>query len=299
MSKLDGLLEFATVVDRGGFTAAAEALGVSASYVSRRVSALEERLGTRLLHRTTRRVGLTDIGALYHERALAILSDIDELEDDIADQQQLAVGSIRISAGGMFADHYLAPALAEFSALYPNVRIELDIAARQVDLVKEGYDLAIRYGMPNDPDLIARRLTTRRMLTCGAPAYFERAGRPQVPNDLKNHDCLTHAYLPWRFQSSGGAPFEVGVQSRWSSNSGNALIKAALAGLGLIYVASTSVDKLIETKALEPVLTDFELPPLTTYLVYPSRQRLPHRMRLLIDFLVAHFDRTTGSPVRG
>jgi LysR family transcriptional regulator, transcriptional activator for dmlA len=151
MHNFDGLLEFTAVVDQGGFTAAAEALGVSASYVSRRVSALEERLGVRLLHRTTRSVNVTEIGALYHERALMILADVDALENDIADQQQLAVGAVRISAGGVFADRFLAPALAEFATRYPRIRIHLDIVDRRVDLVREGFDLAIRHREPETP----------------------------------------------------------------------------------------------------------------------------------------------------
>lgn len=291
MNKLDGLLEFATVVDSGGFTAAAETLGVSASYVSRRVSALEERLGVRLLHRTTRRVNLTDIGAIYHERALAILEEIDNLEDDIADQQRLAVGSIRISAGGVFAERFLARALAEFAARHPRIRVRLDIDDRKVDLVAEGYDLAIRHGTPGDPDLIARRLTMRRMRVCGAPAYFELKGRPETPQDLRNFDCLTHHQLPWRFQAKGGETFEVEVESRLSSNSGTALIEAAQAGLGLTRLANIYMDEWLEKGELEAVLIDYELEPSVTHIVYPSRQRLPYRMRLLIDFLVARFDR--------
>jgi len=290
MNKLDGLLEFATVVDSGGFTAAAEVLGVSASYVSRRVSALEERLGVRLLHRTTRKVNLTDIGAIYHERALAILAEIDDLEDDIADQQRLAVGSIRISAGGVFAERFLARALAAFAARHPRIRIRLDIDDRKVDLVAEGYDLAIRHGTPGDPDLIARRLTMRRMRVCGSPAYFAHMGRPETPHDLRNFDCLTHHQLPWRFQAKGGEPFEVDVESRWSSNSGTALIEAALAGLGLTRLANIYVDELLGRDELEAVLVDYELEPSVTHIVYPSRQRLPYRMRLLIDFLVDWFD---------
>ena len=291
MRNFDGLLEFTAVVDQGGFTAAADVLGVSASYVSRRVSALEERLGVRLLHRTTRSVNVTEIGALYHERALMILSDVDALENDIADQQQLAVGAIRISAGGVFADRFLAPALAQFAARYPRIRIHLDIVDRRVDLVREGFDLAIRHGAPGDPDLIARRLATRRMQVYGSPDYLDRAGRPQTPQDLKDFECITHSLMPWRFQAKGGEPFELKVESRWSSNSGTALAEAAAVGLGLTHLANTYTDDLIGSGKLEAVLCDYELPPSATHVVYPSRQRLPYRMRLLIDFLVAHFDR--------
>ena len=293
MRNFDGLLEFAAVVDQGGFTGAAAALGVSVSYVSRRVAALEERLGVRLLHRTTRSVNVTEIGALYHERARMILSDVDDLENDIADQQQLAVGSIRISAGGVFADRFLAPALAEFAARYPRIRIHLNIVDRRVDLVREGYDLAIRHGAPGDPDLIARRLTTRRMQVYASPDYLERAGRPQTPQDLKDFECITHSLMPWRFQAKDGKPFELNVESRWSSNSGIALAEAAATGLGLTHLANTYTDDLIRSGKLEAVLCDYELPPSTTHIVYPSRDRLPYRMRLLIDFLVARFDRET------
>ncbi|WP_299685640.1 LysR family transcriptional regulator [uncultured Tateyamaria sp.] len=284
MRHLDGLAEFCAVVSEGGFTRASEALGVSASFVSRRVADLEARLGVRLLHRTTRSVNLTDIGARYFERATAILDDIDTLEADLAEQQNLVKGRLRIAAGGLFAETWVSRQLAAFAAQHPHVEIELDITDRRVDLVREGFDLAIRHGMPADPDLVVRKIGARRMMVCASPNYLAEHEPPGHPSQLTQHACLAATGQRWMF-CEGAAPYEVKVSTRWSSNNGVALAAACEAGLGLARLAENYFSNGIAAGKLVPILTTFEVEPQEIVLAYPSRERLPYRVRSLITFL--------------
>ncbi len=288
MKELDGLAEFCAVIDQGGFTRAAEALGVSPSFVSRRVSDLEARLGVRLLHRTTRQVNLTDIGAQYHERATAVLNDIRDMEADLAERQNRVVGRIRVSAGGLFGEIHVAEALADFAALHPEVEIDLDISARRIDLIREGFDLAVRHGMPDDPDLVVRRIGTRRMIVCAAPAYLQANGTPHAPSDLAEHTCLS-AQRDWAFVD-GDRPMTVRVESRWTCNNGVALVRAARQGLGITRLAETYLARDVAMGRLAPILQEWEVAPQPTVLVYPSRDRMPHRLRTLIGYLVKALD---------
>lgn len=283
MNELDGLAEFCAVVDHGGFTRAAEALGVSPSFVSRRVSDLEARLGVRLLHRTTRQVNLTDMGAQYHERATGVLNDIRDMEADLAERQNRIAGRIRISAGGLFGETHVAEALAAFAAEHPAVEIELDVSARRIDLIREGFDLAVRHGMPDDPDLVVRRIASRRMIVCAAPDYITRHGKPERPGDLSGHICLA-ASRDWAFVERG-KPVTVRIESRWSSNNGVALAGAARAGLGITRLADTYVTSNLTAGDLVSLLQDFEVELQPTVLVYPSRDRMPVRLRTLIAYL--------------
>ncbi|MEM8795821.1 MAG: LysR family transcriptional regulator [Pseudomonadota bacterium] len=284
MRQLDGLMEFCAVVDHGGFTRASEALGLSASFVSRRVADLEARLGVRLLHRTTRRVNLTELGATYYERATAILSDINALETDLAEQQNLVKGHIRVAAGGRFGETWVSEAMAEFASLHPEVEITLEVSDRRVDLIREGFDLAVRHSMPSDPDLIVRKIGSRRMIVCAAPDYLEIHGYPESPADLVKHCCLAAPGQKWMFQS-GGPQFEVKVRGRWVSNSGPALAIACMTGLGIIRLGETYVSDAINEGSLVPLLEAHEIAPQETVLVYPSRERLPVRIRELISYI--------------
>jgi DNA-binding transcriptional LysR family regulator len=173
-----GLREFVAVVENGGFTAAAAALEVSTAFVSRQVKRLEDGLDTRLLHRTTRAVRLTEMGRVYYERSREILDQLEALESDMADLQERPKGLVRVTAPGLYAQRYLAPALAEFTAKYPDVSIDLDTRMGLVDIVAEGYDLAVRMSALADSSLIARKVAPRRILVCGSPEYFERNGNP-------------------------------------------------------------------------------------------------------------------------
>jgi len=288
VKSLIGLIEFIAVVDHGGFSAAADALGVSTSYVSRRVASLEAHLGIRLLHRTTRRVNLTEIGGQYYEKAVDIIGQFDDLEIEMANQQKLVVGEVKVSAGGIFGEEEVAVALADFALEYPQIKIDLNISNRLVDLSAEGYDLAVRHRSPGDLDLISRKLTSMRMVVCSSSKYFDRYGKPETPEDLRAHNCFQGKGLPWMFQNEAGE-YEVKVKGRWSSNSGPALVNAALRGLGVVRLADMYVRNAIDAGRLEVVLEDYEIPPTITYLVYPDREYMPYRLRVLFDFLVERF----------
>jgi LysR family transcriptional regulator, transcriptional activator for dmlA len=285
MRKLDGLLEFIAVIEHGGFNAAAEHLNVSASYVSRRVSELEQRLGVRLLHRTTRRIQLTDIGAQYLERSRDVLDRIAEIEADVAEQQSLIIGTVRIAAGGWYGERVVARVVAEFAHRHPRLLVDLEISDRRVDLIREGFDLAIRHGPPGDPNLIARQIASRRMRVCAAPHYLADRGRPHTPQDLANHVCLTAPFQPWRFMLDGKVD-EMHVEGPLVSNNGPGLREAALVGLGIVRLPEIYLEDAIADGRLSVLLEPYEVPPSPTYLVYPSRERMPFRVRSLIDHLV-------------
>ncbi|MEM9010909.1 MAG: LysR family transcriptional regulator [Pseudomonadota bacterium] len=281
---LDGLLEFCTVVDLGSFTLAAKALGVSVSFVSRRVSDLENRLGAALLNRTTRRVALTEVGARYHERAKAILAEVRGLDAELAEDQGQLKGPIRVTAGGRIGEGRVTAALIAFAHRLPDVEIELQIMERRVDLIREGYDLAIRHGMPPDPDLVIRRLDTRRLIVCASPDYVATHGAPRTPEDLTHLPCIGAPDQRWQFHRDG-KPIEVRVQSRWLSNNGPALGQACERGLGLARLADTYVGEGLAAGRLLPFLEAYELPPQEIVLVHPKRDGAPYRVRRLIEHL--------------
>ncbi len=285
MKHLDGLLEFCNVVEHGGFTRASEAMGLSTSYISRSVSNLEDRLGVRLLNRSTRRVNLTDLGRQYYERALGILDDIELLEADLADQQKLVKGIIRVTAGGQFGETFVARTLAEFAKEFRDVKIYLDVTSRQVDLIEENFDIAIRHGAGSSQDLISRKLGERRIMVCASREYVEEHGVPETPEDLKNFDCISSGGAEWEFQRDG-TPFSVKVPGRMCSNNGAALVEVAKAGLGYARIAENYLCDDLRAGNLVAVLEDFELPPQETFILYPSKEYLPYRLRVVIDYFV-------------
>jgi len=284
MADQSGLREFVAVVEHGSFTAAADALNVSTAFVSREVKRLEERLGARLLHRTTRKSTLTEIGGIYYARGLEIRDMLDTLESEVADMQGQLVGKIRITAPGLYADRYVAPAVAEFTDKYPDVSIELDTGMQVVDIVAEGYDLAVRMSNLEDSSLIARKIAPRRLMVCGSPGYFIRHGRPETPDELNSHKCLTFPDMAWRFRYADGVR-AVKVAGNWTSDNGRALVVAAERGLGLIRMTDYYMAAQLRRGELEIVLEDYEVQDAATWIVYPVREHLPTRVRFLVDFL--------------
>lgn len=279
------LREFVAVVEHGGFTAAADALNVSASFVSRQVKRLEEQLNTRLLHRTTRAVQLTDMGRIYYERSRDILDRIDALESDMADLQQRPKGRVRLTAPGYYAEQFVAPALVDFKIKYPEVSIELDTRMQLVDIVAEGYDLAIRMSALADSSQVARKVAPRRLMVCASPSYLEQFGCPMDPVELRRHQCLTLPDMPWRFEYPDSI-HTVKVRGDWVSDNGRSLVAAAAKGVGLVRLADYYVSDELDAGALVPVLEKFEVHDAATWVVYPDRHHLPTRVRYLIDFLV-------------
>ncbi len=284
MADQSGLREFVAVVEHGSFTAAADVLNVSTSFVSREVKRLEGRLNVRLLHRTTRTSTLTDIGREYYARGLEIRNMMDALEADLADMQDQVKGPIRVTAPGLYADRYVAPALAEFAAKYPEATIDLDTRMSVVDIISEGFDLAIRMSALEDSSLIARKIAPRRLMVCGSPGYLIRHGKPEVPDDHRSHNCLCFPDMAWRFNLENDIRV-VKVDGTWHSNDGRALVAAAERGLGLIRITDYYIASQIKSGELEPVLEDYEVPDAATWIVYPAREHLPTRVRFLIDFL--------------
>ncbi|MCZ6620010.1 MAG: LysR family transcriptional regulator [Gammaproteobacteria bacterium] len=285
MATTDGVTEFLAVVERGTFTRAAEELGVSKSYVSRSLTRLEARLGARLLTRTTRRVLLTDIGRHYYQRCRQAMDDLDAAEVELSDLQARPKGKIRLTAPGVYAERYVTPVLVEFTLMYPEVEIHLDTQMATVDLIADGYDLAVRMSSLEDSTLIARKVQSRRILVCGAPDYLARQGRPATPDMLARHNCLRLGNMAWRF-SMNDQIREVRVHGSWSSDNGSALVTAARAGIGLVRITDYYVALEIERGELVTVLEDYEVDDAATWILFPNRLHLPTRVRLLIEFLV-------------
>lgn len=284
---------FAAVVEAGSFVAAAERLSLSPAMVTKHVRHLEDHLGVRLLHRTTRRLSLTEIGASYHGRCLAALESLAEADQAAMHLHVVPRGTLRVNAALSFGVRHLAPALAEYLAAFPEVRIDLTLNDRLVDLVEEGYDLAIRIGALAESRLIARRLAPVRLVVCGAPSYFQRHGIPKRPEDLVSHQCLGYSYWAtegrWRFPKAAGEGREVAVSGRLRANNGDVLRAAALSGLGIILQPTFLVGEDLKAKRLTAVLQDYPLAPLSLYAVYASRRHVPAKLRSFIDFAAARF----------
>ena len=281
----DGLHEFVAVVEQGGFTAAARQLNVSTSFVSRQVTRLEDRLDVRLLQRTTRKVHMTEMGQVYYERSREILNQLESLESEMADLQEKPKGLVRITAGGEYAERFVAPVVAEFVAKYPEVSVDLEASMEVVDIIEEGFDIAIRMSSLTDSSLIARKVEQRRIMVCASPSYLNEHGRPKTPEDLRTHNCLMFPGMPWRFKYPDRIQ-EVKVRGTWSSNNGRVLVAAARQGIGLVRFSEYYLDLLLQGGELEAVLEDYEIEDAATWIIYPNRRHLPTRVRYLVEFLL-------------
>lgn len=289
MSRWDGIDEFVQVVESGGFAAAARVLGVSKAYVSKRVRQLEDRLGVRLLQRTTRRQSLTGAGEQFYRRCAQLGHELGELEASLSAAQEVPRGRLRVSVAASFAERFVAPACAEFAARYPDVQMELVFDNRVVDLVEEGYDLAIRYGELRSSALVARRIAPRRLYVCASPEYLERHGAPARPEDLREHACLVGTGDQWLFRGEEGDR-RLRVSGNWRSNNGMALLVAARRGLGLTQLPDFYVEDDLAQGRLRAVLREWELGDVGVWAVYPHRRHLPLKVRLLVDMLAAQFE---------
>lgn len=285
MSGQEGLREFVHVVEQGGFTAAARQLSVSTSFVSRQVTRLEDRLDVRLLQRTTRTVRLTEMGKVYYERSREILDQFEALDSEMADLQEKPKGLVRITAAGEYAERYVAPLVAEFVAKYPEVSVDLESSMQMVDIVDEGFDIAIRMSALSDSSLIARKVEQRRIMVCASPDYLKEHGRPKTPEDLRTHNCLLFPDMPWRFKYPDRIQ-EVKVRGSWSSNNGRVLVAAARQGIGLVRFSEYYLEELINAGELEIILQEFEVDDAATWIIYPNRRHVPTRVRYLVEFLL-------------
>ncbi len=292
MDTLTGMALFAKVVETGGFSAAAVALGRSKSAVSKQVARLEERLGARLLNRTTRRLALTEVGAAYYERCTRILAEVEEAERAVGHLHAEPRGTLRVSVPVSFGIAHVAPALPAFMDRYPDLAVDLTFGDRIVDLIDEGFDAAVRIARLPESTLVARRLAPFRRVVCAAPAYWRRHGVPDRPQDLTEHQCLRYAYLQtgddWPFRGPAGA-FSVTVSGRLRTNNGDALRAAAVAGLGVCLSPTFIVADDLRAGRLQTVLADFEEGDLAVYAVYPHSRHLSAKVRAFVDFLAERF----------
>mgnify|MGYP000854029441 FL=1 len=289
MRRWDEVEAFVEVVRRGGFSAAAERLGVSVSHVSRSVSELERRLGLPLLHRTTRSVRLTEAGRAYYERCSRALDEFHAAEALLVQEQHEPRGTLRITCATTFGERFIAPLLNELLLRHPHLGLELTLTNEQVDVVGEGYDLAVRMGNLKAPSsLLARRLCDRREYVCASPEYLGRRGVPRTLEDLKQHDCLLGTHPIWTF-SEGGKVREVRPEGRWRANSGAALLDAVRKGLGVARLPDYYVEEAIARGELVSLLERYRHPFTGVWLVYPAGRQRSHKLQLVCDFLVERF----------
>ncbi|MCD7100387.1 LysR family transcriptional regulator [Stenotrophomonas sp. MMGLT7] len=289
MDTLEAMRIFVAVAERSGFSAAADALDLSTASVTRQVAALERRLGTRLLNRTTRRVSLTSTGATYYQRAVQLLAELDDLEAAIGAQALVPSGLLRVNAPVSFGIARLGPLLAGFRQRYPQVRLDLSLSDRLVDMVEEGFDVAIRIARNPSPALIARKLAEARLELCAAPDYLARAGTPRLPEDLAGHQCLAYSYWSggdeWQLQGADGE-HAVRIGGGLRANNGDVLREAALAGMGVILQPDFLVERDLASGALVRVLPGYTAAPIGIHAVYTSRSHLAPKVRSFIDYLV-------------
>lgn len=296
MDSLAGMRLFNQVVEDGSFTSAGKKLGLAPSSVSRQVSALEKQLGARLLNRTTRKVSLTEAGALYVERTRRILTEIDETNDAVGAMQAAPRGTLKLNVPVVFGRRYIVPNMPEFLALYPDVSIELNVTDHYVDLIEEGADLAIRIGGTSQLSFVARKLATMHRVLCASPAYLEKHGEPKHPNDLATHNCLRYRHRPgevaWRFANDYGS-YEIQVEGNFAANNAGSIASAAIAGMGLALLPVWMVGREIHRGQLKEVLPEYsaEIADFANevFAVYPHARHLSAKVRAYIDFIAEKF----------
>jgi DNA-binding transcriptional LysR family regulator len=289
MDRLTSLTAFARVVDSGGFSAAGRRLNMSTTMVSNHIQALEDRLGARLLHRTTRKVSLTEVGKVYYDRCTQILADLEQADDIAGALQSTPRGTLRIYTATHIVP-FLSPVVAGFLSSYPDVKVDLTMGERAIDLIDEGFDIAVRLTPPPDSSLIVRSLATWRHVLCCSHDYLEKHGRPDQLSDLSNHNCLRHVLYPyedgWHFTDRDGAPASVKVSGNLVTNSGETLRVAALQGVGICLAAGFLVHDDLEANRLVRLLPEYRAVELSMIAVYPHRHQLSVKVRTFIDLLV-------------
>ncbi|HEX9431311.1 MAG TPA: LysR family transcriptional regulator [Burkholderiales bacterium] len=293
MDRLGAIQVFAQVVESGSFARAADRLSLSTSAASRHVAELESHLQTRLLNRTTRRVSLTESGRAFYERSVQLLADLAEAEQEASSAAVVPRGTIRLTTSVNFGVRHVAPAIAEFLARHPEVRFDVSLADRVVDLVEEGFDLAIRIGPPGADNLVARKLGETRLVPCASPQYLAQHGAPKTPEELARHNCFTYEYVStrhvWRFRDRAGTEHAVRVAGSLHSNNGDLLAEAAAQGAGIVFEPAFIVGPEVRAGRLVPLLQDYVTPPVPIYALYPSRKHLSAKVRRFVDFLAERF----------
>jgi DNA-binding transcriptional LysR family regulator len=293
MDRLDAMQAFVAVADLHGFAPAARKLGLSPSGVTRLIAALEDRLGARLLQRTTRSVTLTDVGARYLERARRILADVEEAEGSAQDERARPSGRLVVSAPDGFGRLHVSPVMSAYLKRYPDVNAELRLSDRMINLVEDGVDLAVRIGDLSDSSLVARHVGEMRRIVVASPGYLKQHGEPKTPQAIASHQTIQFGVAgtapDWRFVEQGNE-LRVATAPRFSTNSADAAIRYAVQGGGLTRVLAYQAAEAIKSGKLQIVLAKFERPALPIQIVYPTSRLLSAKVRAFIDLVVAIAD---------
>lgn len=296
MDSIETMRTFAAVIAAGSFTGGAARLGISTALASKYVSRLEDRLGARLINRTTRSLNITEVGHAYHQRCLQLLEDFDELEAAIRDEAGPPKGDLRISAPRTFGEMYLTCAVGDFLTENPSISVAMTLSERFVDIIDEGYDMAVRIGELPDSSLFARRIATTPIVSCAAPTYLEAHGRPKTPEQLAEFDCIIDTNLrrpdQWVFETDG-ARQSVRVNGRFRVNSALAARNAVVAGAGIAMVPLFAIAGDVHDGRAEILLAEHAPPAFGIYTVYPHNRHLAGKVRAFVDFLVNRF---SGDP---
>lgn len=296
MNRFENMNTFIRVVEAGSISAAADRLGVAKSAVSRRLKELEAHLCVALFHRTTRRMNLTDSGRAFYQQSVRILDDVLEAELATSQAHGTLKGSLKVALPTSFGLMHMTPVINAFLKEHPQIEFDLDLNDREVDLIQEGFDLAIRIAKLPDSSLIARRLAPIQLVMCASPAYLERMGTPQTPDDLINHQCLVYSLIrdfeAWHFTDAAGNAIRAKIHPYLKASAGEFLKDAAVDDLGIIFVPSFIVYKEIERGALVPLLTDYQPKQIDAYAIYPQTRHLSQRVRAFVDFLIKRFEGT-------
>ncbi|MGA2998214.1 LysR substrate-binding domain-containing protein [Bradyrhizobium sp.] len=293
MDRLTSMDVFASIVANGSFAGAARQAQVSPTVVSKHVQALENWLGVKLLNRSTRRVALTEAGEAFYERCKRILSDVEDAAGMAGELQTTLRGRLRVSAPGLFGVELVTPAAVVFMAEHPDVSIRLDINDRYVDVLGEGYDLAVIVGQLPDSSLTARRLAPIRFATCAAPSYLARRGIPEHPSELAHHDCLQYTGFlwsqnEWRFVAPSGDPVSIQISPRFASAT-LALRTAVIQGAGIFQCPTYAVGDDLAAGRLVPILTEYSIPELSAYAVHAQGRHRSAKLGSFIDLLASRF----------
>jgi len=297
MDRFENMHHFIRVVEAGSISGAADRLGMAKSVVSRRLKELESHLGVELFHRTTRRMKLTATGRSFYHQSLRILQDVREAELAASQEHGILKGSLKVALPVSFGLMHLGPAINEFMQAHPQIEFELDFNDRQVGIMEEGFDLAIRIAQLPDSSFIARRLATIRSIICASPAYLDRMGMPQSPADLINHRCLVYSLIRdsahWYLYTAAGKTIKANIRPCLKAGNGEFLRDSAVNGLGIVMIPSFIVYQEIAAGTLVPLLSDYTCSNIDAYALYPQTRHLSHRVRAFADFLVKRF---AGTP---
>ncbi|MBV7299089.1 LysR family transcriptional regulator [Enterovibrio paralichthyis] len=293
MADWQGICEFLAVVETGSFTKASKRIGASTAHISRQVAMLEERLNTRLLFRTTRRVSTTEEGAIYYQHCRMLADGLKEAESAVTQMHETPNGHIKLTAPVTYGEKVLMPLILDFMAQYPEILIEVELTNATLDLVDSSCDVALRLGRLTDSSMVCRRLATRRLIVCGSPEYLIKSGTPHTLSELSQHNCLRGQHDYWRFREDGKER-SVRVRGTLRCNSGIALLDAATRGQGLIQLPDYYLHEALASGAVVKVLNAYQDMEEGIWALFPHRQLQPLRVKLLVDFLALQLAKANG-----